>query len=146
MFSATSLTELMSELSGRRTKRGRFSPFLLRKVWDEQTSCTERWSLSCKGRAARPQRLSSARSRMEACSGKMKMKLKPNRKTCVFGCINAISEVVTEPHSPTKEHVCEHFHRGKQSKYYPVHHPFHLKGQSQGRTQSHSPSHGVVFI
>lgn len=67
----------------RRTKR--ISPFLLRKVWDGQTSCTARWSLSCKGRAARQQRLSSAHSKKEACGEKRKMKLEPNRETCVFG-------------------------------------------------------------
>lgn len=44
--------------------------------------------------------------------------------------IKESSEVAKELHSPTKEHVREYFHSREQGKYYPVHHPFHLKGHS----------------
>lgn len=30
-------------------------------------------------------------------------------------------------HSPTQKHVCKRFHSREKGKYYPVHHPFHLK-------------------
>lgn len=48
-----------------------------------------------------------------------------------FWSLSEISGVVKELHSPTKEHVCEYLHSREQGKDYPVHHPFHLKGQSQ---------------
>lgn len=39
---------------------------------------------------------------------------------------------------PTKKQICEHLHRGKKGKYYPVHHPFHLECQRK------VPSHSVT--